>query len=111
MPFASEPPFWPHQVRSRIGLALSTLLGVALPLGPGPMGALPLGARGEGVGAILQAMCLTAFESEMSRAGKVAPQGMAGFACRCVADRIMQGSGVEEARKECRLATIQRFPI
>jgi hypothetical protein len=56
-------------------------------------------------------MCLTAFESEMSRAGKVAPEGMAGFACRCVTDRIMQGKGVEEARKECRQATIQRFPI
>jgi hypothetical protein len=56
-------------------------------------------------------MCLTAFESEMSKAGKVAPEGMAGFACRCVADHIMQGSGVEAARKECRLATMQRFPI
>jgi hypothetical protein len=56
-------------------------------------------------------MCLTAFESEMSQAGKVAPEGMAGFACRCVADRIMKGSGVEVARKECRLATMRRFPI
>jgi len=36
---------------------------------------------------------------------------MAGFACRCVADRIIQGRGVELARKECRLATMQRFPI
>jgi hypothetical protein len=56
-------------------------------------------------------MCLTAFESEMSHAGKVPPEGMAGFACRCVADRIIQGRGVELARKECRLATMQRFPI
>jgi hypothetical protein len=116
MPFAADSLFCQLQVRSRIGLALTTVLGAAMPLGALPfgaqfLGALPLGPRIEGVGAIVQAMCLTAFESEMSRAGKVAPEGMAGFACRCVTDRIMQGRGVEEARKECRQATIQRFPI
>jgi len=126
MPFAAYILFCQLQVRSRIGLALTTVLGAAMPLGALPlgalplgglplgsqvMGALPLGPRVEGVGAIVQAMCMTAFESEMSRAGKAAPEGMAGFACRCVTDRIMQGRGVEEARKECRQATIQRFPI
>jgi len=126
MPFAVDTLFCQLQVRSRIGLALTTVLGAAMPLGALPfgalplgglplgsqfLGALPLGPRVEGVGAIVQAMCLTAFESEMSRAGKAAPEGMAGFACRCVTDRIMQGRGVEEARKECRQATIQRFPI
>jgi hypothetical protein len=116
MPFVADFLFCQLQVRSRIGLTLATVLGGALPLGTLPLGvqflgAMPLGARAEGVGAIVQAMCLTAFESEMSQAGKVAPEGMAGFACRCVADRIMQGRGVEESRKECRLATRQRFPI
>ena len=126
MTFAADTLFCQLQVRSRIGLALTTVLGAAMPLGALPfgalplgglplgsqfLGALPLGPRVEGVGAIVQAMCLTAFESEMSRAGKAAPEGMAGFACRCVTDRIMQGRGVEEARKECRQATIQRFPI
>lgn len=121
MQFIADFLFCHRQARSRIGRALTKVLGAALPLGALPLGALPvgsqflgalpLGARAEGVGAIVQAMCLTAFESEMSQAGKVAPAGMAGFACRCVADRIMQGRGVEEARKECRLATIQRFPI
>jgi hypothetical protein len=126
MPFVADFLFCQLQVRSRIGRTLATVLGAALPLGALPLGALPLGtlplgvqflgamplgARAEGVGAIVQAMCLTAFESEMSQAGKVAPEGMAGFACRCVADRIMQGRGVEESRKECRLATRQRFPI
>ena len=126
MAFAADTLFCQLQVRSRIGLALTTVLGAAMPLGALPfgalplgglplgsqfLGALPLGPRVEGVGAIVQAMCLTAFESEMSRAGKAAPEGMAGFACRCVTDLIMQGRGVEEARKECRQATIQRFPI
>jgi hypothetical protein len=126
MAFAADTLFCQLQVRSRIGLALTTVLGAAMPLGALPfgalplgglplgsqfLGALPLGPRVEGVGAIVQAMCLTAFESEMSRAGKAAPEGMAGFACRCVTDRIMQGRGVEEARKECRQATRQRFPI
>jgi hypothetical protein len=136
MPFVADFLSCRLQVRSRIGRTLATVLGAALPLGALPLGALPLGGlplgglplgasplgsqflgampmggRSEGVGAIVQAMCLTAFESEMSQAGKVAPEGMAGFACRCVADRIMQGRGVEESRKECRLATRQRFPI
>ena len=131
MPFVADFLSCRLQVRSRIGRTLRKVLRVALPLGALPLGALPLGGlplgalplsaqflgamplggRSEGVGAIVQAMCLTAFESEMSLAGKVAPEGMAGFACRCVADRIMQGRGVEESRKECRLATRQRFPI
>jgi len=126
MPFVADFLCCRLQARSRIGRTLRKVLRVALPLGALPLGVLPLGAsplsaqflgamplgpRSEGVGAIVQAMCLTAFESEMSQAGKVAPEGMAGFACRCVADRIMQGRGVEESRKECRLATRQRFPI
>jgi hypothetical protein len=131
MPFVADFLCCRLQARSRIGRTLRKVLRVALPLGALPLGALPLGGlplgasplsaqflgamplgpRSEGVGAIVQAMCLTAFESEMSQAGKVAPEGMAGFACRCVADRIMKGRGVEESRKECRLATRQRFPI
>jgi len=126
MPFVADTPFWLFQVRSSIRLNLATALGAALPLavlplaalplgaqplGAKPLAALPLEARAEGFGAIVQAMCLTAFQSEMSQAGKVAPEGMAGFACRCVANRIVKGSGVEEARRECRLATMQRFPI
>jgi hypothetical protein len=126
MPFVADTPFWLFQVRSNIRLNLATALGAALPLailplaalplgaqplGAKPLAALPLEARAEGFGAIVQAMCLTAFQSEMSQAGKVAPEGMAGFACRCVANRIVKGSGVEEARRECRLATMQRFPI
>lgn len=131
MPFVADYLFCRLQVRARIGRTMRKVLRVALPLGALPLGALPfggmplgalplgaqflgampLGVRYVGVGAIVQAMCLTAFESEMSQAGKVAPEGMAGFACRCVADRIMQGRGVEESRKECRHATRQRFPI
>ncbi len=126
MAFVADTPFWLFQVRSSIRLNLATALGAALPLavlplaalplgaqplGAKPLAALPLEARAEGFGAIVQAMCLTAFQSEMSQAGKVAPEGMAGFACRCVANRIVKGSGVEEARRECRLATMQRFPI
>lgn len=116
MPFAADAPLRLFQVRCSLDLNLRTALGAALPLVALPLVALPVGAapqvaRADGFGAMVQAMCLTAFESEMSKAGKVAPKGMAGFACRCVADRITQGNGVEEARRECRLATMQRFPI
>jgi hypothetical protein len=111
MPFAADAPLKLLQVRSSIGLNLGAALGAALPLLALPLVAPPQVARAEGFGAMVQAMCLTVFESEMTKAGKVAPEGMAGFACRCVADRITQGNGVEEARRQCRLATMQRFPI
>jgi len=131
MPFVADYLFCRLQVRARIGRTMRKVLRVALPLGALPLGALPLGGiplgalplggqflgamplgvRSVSVGAIVQAMCLSAFASEMSQPGNVAPEGMAGFACRCVADRIMQGRGVEESRKECRHATRQRFPI
>ena len=101
MPHIAPLPFPWRQVRLSLGAFLLIALGSSL----------PLRANAAGMGAIVQAMCLTAFESEMSQAGKVPPEGMAGFACRCVADRITQGSSVEVARRECRLATIQRFPI
>ncbi len=79
---------------------------------------LPIGtdlghpARAEsGMGAIVKAFCLSAFESEMSQSGKTPPAGMADFACGCVADRIGNGSSLDSARSDCRQATARRYPI
>jgi hypothetical protein len=47
----------------------------------------------------------------MSLVGKVPPAGMALYACTCVEERILRGSGIEAARSQCRQATAQRFPI
>jgi hypothetical protein len=64
-----------------------------------------------GMGAIVRAFCLTAFQSEMSQAGKRPPEGMANFACGCVADRIEGGSSLDAARRACRELTARRYPI
>ena len=68
-------------------------------------------ARADGLGDIVKAVCLSAFENEMSQAGKIPPAGMASYACNCVEQRIRTGSGLESARARCREATVQRFPI
>jgi len=68
-------------------------------------------ARADGLGDIVKAVCLSAFENEMSQVGKVPPAGMASYACTCVEQHIRSGGGIETARTECRQATAQRFPI
>ena len=82
-------------------LVLSVALGMA-PASP---------ARADGLGDIVKAVCLSAFENEMSQVGKVPPAGMASYACTCVEQRIRTGSGIEAARSQCRQATAERFPI
>jgi hypothetical protein len=75
------------------------------------LGMTPAAARADGFGDIVKAVCLSAFENEMSQVGKVPPAGMATYACTCVEQRIRTGSGIEAARSHCRQATAQRFPI
>jgi len=85
------------------------LAGLALAL-PALLAAGPASAGGS-MGAIVRAFCLSAFENEMSQAGKTAPQGMAHFACSCVEERLRSGSSLESARRDCRQATARRYPI
>ncbi len=69
-------------------------------------------ARAEaGMGAIVKAFCLSAFENEMAQSGKIPPAGMANYACGCVAERIGSGSSIDDARSDCRQATARRYPI
>lgn len=99
----SRPPAW---IRRHPGRALLLAGLLAWPLQP------PAPARAEsGMGAIVRAFCLTAFQSEMSQAGKRPPEGMANFACGCVADRIEGGSSLDAARRDCRELTARRYPI
>lgn len=65
----------------------------------------------DGLGPIVRAVCLSAFENELSLSGKIAPPGMAAFACSCVEERILAGGGIESARNACRQATARRYPI
>ncbi len=66
---------------------------------------------GSSMGAIVRAFCLSAFENEMSQAGKIPPQGMANFACSCVEDRLRSGNTLDLAKRDCRQATARRYPI
>jgi hypothetical protein len=84
---------------------LPLVLSVALGMTPAAA------ARADGLGDIVKAVCLSAFENEMSLVGKVPPAGMASYACTCVEQRIRVGSGIEAARSHCRQATAERFPI
>ena len=79
------------------GLALGVAVVAAITLVP----AAPAKASGK-LGEIVRAFCLSAFQNELSQAGKTAPAGMASYACDCVADRISTGSSIEAARSDCR---------
>jgi hypothetical protein len=63
------------------------------------------------MGAIVRAFCLSAFENEMSQAGKTPPQGMANFACSCVEEQLRSGNPLDSAKRDCRQATARRYPI
>lgn len=95
-------------VHSLRRLALGFLVAAAgTAFGPFP----PPARAQQGFGEIVRAFCLSAFESEMEQAGKVAPAGMADYACGCMAGRLRGGSSIDTARAACRQETVKRYPI
>ncbi len=92
----------PIRFPSLLAAVAITVVGTAL---------APPSAGARGVGEIVMAVCLNAFENEMAQAGKNPPAGMATYACSCVVDQISNGSGIDEARHSCRTATARRYPI
>ena len=101
-------PLRPHPSRQAAMFSVVLLSLAALP----QVSDLGRAAKADSsMGAIVKAFCLSAFESEMVQSGKTAPDGMANFACGCVADRIGSGSSLETARSDCRQATARRYPI
>lgn len=91
--------------RLRLSLSCAVLMGIAeLGLATEPVAA-------SGIGSIVQAYCLAAFQQEMSQAGKVPPEGMAAYACRCVVDRITEGTSLPSARSFCRESTARRYAL
>ncbi len=87
-------------------LSLSLLALAAL----GPAGS-PAEAVSGPILEVVRSFCLSAFETELAQSGKKAPDGMAHYACSCVADRITSGSSIASARSSCRDATSKRYPI
>jgi hypothetical protein len=71
----------------------------------------PSPSHAGGIEQAVRSFCLSAFQMEMQRAGKVPPAGMADFACSCVADRIVDGTSLDDAQQTCRLDTARRYPL
>ena len=90
-----------HPLRSLVALAAMVLSGAVL----------PQASPASGIGSVVRAFCLSAFETEMAQAGKTPPPGMAHYACGCVARRITEGGTVDQARSSCRAETARRYPI
>ena len=84
----------------------AVLIGIAS-LG---LASAPAGASG-GLAPMVQAYCVAAFQQEMSQAGKVAPEGMADYACRCVVERLTEGTSLPSARSFCRDSTARRYAM
>jgi hypothetical protein len=88
--------------RSRPVLTRAMVVGTSL------LGLLAAPVRATSIGSMVQAYCLAAVQQELAQAGKVPPEGMAMFACRCVVDRLSQGTSLEMARSACRESTARR---
>jgi hypothetical protein len=82
----------------------SLLLGALLSQAAGP-------ARSVDIASIVQSYCLVAVEQEVAQSGKVAPAGMAAYACRCMVDRLSQGTSLDLARDACRASTARRYAL
>ncbi|MCP9858979.1 MULTISPECIES: hypothetical protein [unclassified Cyanobium] len=107
MPSQQRPRWRSPRVLPGLGwLRFSLLALTAL----GPVGG-PVEAASGPILEVVRSFCLSAFETELAQSGKKAPDGMAHYACSCVADRITSGSSIASARSSCRDATSKRYPI
>lgn len=98
----------PH-VHGGFSLRASLLLPclAALAFGSGAAGP----AAASEMGDLVKTLCLGAFNAELQVAGKVAPAGMADFACDCVAKRLTDGSSLDGAKSTCKQLTAKRYPL
>ena len=99
-------PLGPARTGSQFSQLLGGVMAVALPFITGEPA-----SRAGGIEQAVRSICLSAFQQEMQRAGKVPPAGMADFACSCVADRIIDGTSLDAAQQTCRLATVRRYAL
>lgn len=90
--------------RPRASLLLSGMAALAFASGGGQAAASEMGD-------LVKTICLGAFNAEMQVAGKVAPAGMADFACDCVAKRLTDGNSLDGAKATCKQLTAKRYPL
>jgi hypothetical protein len=65
-------------------------------------------SRSISVAEVVKAFCLSAYQSDLHREGKVAPAAQLERTCACVGDRVANGSDVEEANEACGRTLEQR---
>ncbi|MEA5392367.1 hypothetical protein VB738_13980 [Cyanobium gracile UHCC 0139] len=109
MPSQQRPP-WPSLRSRRLPGQAGLILGLVVLAAFGSLERRAEAASGP-ILEVVRSICLSAFETELAQSGKKAPDGMASFACNCVADRISSGSSIASARSSCRDATSKRYPI
>ncbi len=89
---------------TRPALLLAGMVALTVALGGGRAAASEMGD-------LVKTICLGAFNAEIQMAGKVAPAGMADYACNCVAKRLTDGSSLDSAKTTCKQLTAKRYPL
>ena len=58
-------------------------------------------SRSISVAEVVKAFCLSAYQADLQREGKVAPAAQLDRTCACVGERVATGSDVEDAHDAC----------
>ena len=71
--------------------------------------AAPLNARSDTN--LIRTMCMAAFSSAMSQAGKSAPAGMGESTCDCFQKQLDQGASLDAAKHHCKKEAAEAFSL
>jgi len=69
--------------------------------------ALPLKARSDS--SLIRTMCMAAFSSAMSQAGKIPPAGMGESTCDCFQNQLDEGATLDVAQAFCKQEAAEAF--
>lgn len=65
-------------------------------------------SRSISVAEVVKAFCLSAYQADLQKEGKVAPAAQLDRTCACVGERVAEGSDVEDANDACGRTLDQR---
>ena len=71
--------------------------------------AAPLKASGNS--SLIRTMCMAAFTSAMTQAGKTPPAGMGESTCDCFQNQLDQGAAIDSAQAFCKQEAAEAFPL
>lgn len=70
--------------------------------------ALVPASRSISVAEVVKEFCLSAYQADLEREGKVVPAAQLDRTCACVGDQVAKGSDVEDAHEACGRTLDQR---